>query len=80
MDIFQGILFEVRLELSEPDIIFSPPLDRNLSGNFFDQMSGYVEDVFHMCSLIPRVAKHQDSSYASFVAAQEEAADKSQVW
>ena len=26
----QGVLFEVRLELSEPDVIFVPPLDKNL--------------------------------------------------
>ena len=25
----QGVLFEVRLELSEPDVIFVPPLDKN---------------------------------------------------
>ena len=33
----QGILFEVRLELSEPDIIFCPPLDKSLQNNFYDQ-------------------------------------------
>ena len=73
----QGILFEVRLELSEPDIIFCPPLDKNLTKNFYDQMAGYIEDVFHMCELIPRVAKHKDASYTSDRVAQEEVADKS---
>ena len=29
----QGILFEIRLELAEPDIIFRPPLDKNLQDN-----------------------------------------------
>ena len=33
----QGVFFEVRLELSEPDVIFVPHLDKNLVGNFYDQ-------------------------------------------
>ena len=52
-------LVEIRLELSEPDIIFRPPVDQNLTGNFYDQVEGYVEDVFQMCSLIPRIATHK---------------------
>ena len=40
----QGVLFEVRLELSEPDVIFVPPLDKNLVGNFYDQINGYLDD------------------------------------
>lgn len=36
----QGVLFEIRLELAEPDIIFRPPLDKNLQDNFFDSMTG----------------------------------------
>jgi dynein heavy chain len=35
----QGVLFEVRLELSEPDVIFQPPLDKAILGNFFDQVN-----------------------------------------
>ncbi len=34
----EGVLFEVRLELSEPDVIFVPPLDKSLVGNFYDQV------------------------------------------
>ena len=59
----QGVLFEVRLELSEPDVIFVPPLDKNLVGNFYDQINGYLDDIFFGCSLIPRVAKHLDKGY-----------------
>ena len=40
----QGVLFEIRLELSEPDVIFVPPLDKNLVGNFYDQINGYLDD------------------------------------
>ncbi len=53
-----GVLFEVRLELSEPDIIFEPALDKSIVGNFFDQVNGYCDDMFHMAVLIPRVASH----------------------
>ena len=59
----QGVLFEVRLELSEPDVIFVPPLDKNLVGNFYDQINGYLDDIFFGCSLIPRVAKHLDKGF-----------------
>lgn len=37
----QGVLFEVRLELSEPDVIFVPPLDRSIVGNFYDKVSSH---------------------------------------
>ena len=71
----QGVLFEIRLELAEPDIIFRPPLDKNLQDNFYDCMLGYIEDVFHMCDLIPRVARHKDAGYDVVAAkAAEEAA------
>jgi hypothetical protein len=33
-----GILFEVKLELEEPDIIFNPALDKAIVGNFYDQV------------------------------------------
>ena len=56
--ITQGVLFEVRLELSEPDIIFSPSLDSAMVDNFYDRMLGYIEDVFNVCRLIPRVLNH----------------------
>jgi len=58
-------LIELRLELSEPDVIFRPPIDQNLSGNFYDQVEGYVEDAFKMCSLVPRVATHKIPSFAA---------------
>ena len=73
----QGVLFEIRLELAEPDIIFRPPLDKNLQDNFYDTMSGYIEDILHMSELIPRVARHKDAGYdLNAVKAAEEAAKK----
>jgi hypothetical protein len=34
----QGILFEIKLELEEPDIIFNPALDKTIVGNFYDKV------------------------------------------
>ena len=58
-------LIEIRLELSEPDVIFRPPVDQTFMGNFYDQIEGYVEDVFKMCALIPRIATHRAASVKS---------------
>ena len=57
-------LIEIRLELAEPDVIFRPPIDKNLSGNFYDLVEGYVEDTFKMCALVPRIATHKASPFA----------------
>ena len=56
----QGVLFEVKLELSEPDVIFVPPLDKSICNNFYDKMLDYISYIFNGCSLIPRIAKHLD--------------------
>ena len=40
----QGILFEVKLELSEPDVIYVPPLDKQIVGNFYDKIGK-----IHLC-------------------------------
>lgn len=61
----QGVLFEVRLELSEPDVIFVPPLDKNLVNNFYDKLIQYINYIYNGCSLIPRIAKHLDKNYKS---------------
>ena len=53
-----NILFflQVKLELSEPDIIFQPSLDTNIVSNFQDRMAATVEDVLHQCRLIPKLS------------------------
>ena len=68
----QGILFQIRLELEEPEIAFRPALDKNIVGNFFDQLTGYCTDIFHMAELIPRVAAHltpqgHDNTYLDLI-------------
>ena len=55
----QGILFEIKLELQEPDVIFNPPIDKAIVNNFSDQVNGFCNDIFYMSELVPRVAAHQ---------------------
>ena len=43
----QGILFEIRLELEEPDVIFNPPIDKAIVNNFSDQVNGFCTDIFY---------------------------------
>ena len=62
--ITEGILVEVKLELAEPDVIFQPSLDTTIVGNFYDRMSGYIDDILHVCRLLPRVS-HYNCSPAS---------------
>eukprot|EP00095_Tigriopus_kingsejongensis_P007513 maker-scaffold103_size370364-snap-gene-1.20 protein:Tk07513 transcript:maker-scaffold103_size370364-snap-gene-1.20-mRNA-1 annotation:"dynein beta ciliary-like" len=52
----QGPLIEVKLELAQPDVIFKPSLDHNIQHNFYDLVQGWIEDIFHVTKLIPRVA------------------------
>ena len=59
--ITEGILIEVKLELCEPDVIFQPSLDTQIVGNFFDRMSGYIDDILHVCRLLPRVSHYNCS-------------------
>ena len=62
-NITQGVLFEVKLELSEPDVIFVPPLDKSICNNFYDKMLDYISYIFNGCSLIPRIAQHLDKEF-----------------
>jgi dynein heavy chain len=49
-------LFATRLELSQPEIVFEPSLDRQIMNNFFDQAISLVNDIMGMAGLVPRVA------------------------
>ena len=59
-----GVLFEVKFELEEPDIVFRPGLDKAIVNNFYDQIQGYVNDILHCCSIIPRIASHLNDQKA----------------
>ena len=56
-------LFSTKLELSEPDIIFNPSLERDIVGNFFDQAIDLSDDIYNMGRLVPRIAKQKNASH-----------------
>ncbi|XP_047143157.1 dynein beta chain, ciliary isoform X1 [Hydra vulgaris] len=53
-------LFESRLELQAPDLIFVPPLDFNCKGCFFTIVEEILSDIYSQASLINRLASHYD--------------------
>ena len=55
----------MKLELSEPDIIFRPSLDNNIVNNFHDQVTGWLEDITAMGKLIPRIAYQEKDVHES---------------
>ena len=66
-------LFEVRLELFHPDIIFRPPLDDRKMNSFYDICKGIFDDIYHMAKLIPRIAQEPDDEKTYFDIANEHA-------
>ena len=53
-------LFDIKLELCEPDIIFKPSLDPKIFNNFHDICEGILDDIFLMAGLVPRISKSKD--------------------
>ncbi|XP_072155544.1 dynein beta chain, ciliary isoform X1 [Bemisia tabaci] len=51
-------LFEARLELVDPDIVFVPPLDPEYNDSFLSRVESLIDDIIQMAALIPRLAKH----------------------
>ena len=62
-------LFDIKLELCEPEIIFKPSLDPKISNNFHDICQGILDDIFLMAKLVPRIyqAKSKDENYLELV-------------
>ena len=48
-------LFEIKLELCEPEIIFRPSLDVKINNNFHDICDGILDDIYKMAGLVPRI-------------------------
>ena len=67
-------LFDVKLELFHPNIIFEPSLEKTIVNNFYDIMCGLVTDVYNIATLIDRVAQDQDdkNTYLDIVTNHEE--------
>ena len=60
-------LFEIKLELCEPEIIFKPSLDIKIANNFHDICSGILDDIYKMASLVPRIYQkgNEEENYLS---------------
>ncbi|XP_065078949.1 dynein beta chain, ciliary [Ochlerotatus camptorhynchus] len=56
-------LFESRLELLEPELVFVPSLNPNDPNGFNILLAALVTDITYMSSLIPRLLKNSDESY-----------------
>jgi dynein heavy chain len=51
-------LFEVALQLQEPDIVFVPSLNVDNSKGFFHLVDSLLTDIMQMSVLVQRVARH----------------------
>jgi hypothetical protein len=51
-------LFEVALQLQEPDIVFIPPLNTDDSNGFYHLINNLLTDIIRMSVLVKRVAKY----------------------
>ncbi|XP_070581054.1 dynein beta chain, ciliary-like isoform X2 [Ptychodera flava] len=51
-------LFEAKLELQAPEMVFVPSLDFGVSDGFYDLVEMLVSDIYKMSSLVPRLAEH----------------------
>lgn len=56
-------LFEARLELQAPDMVFIPSLDNGVSGGFFEIIENILNDVYNQSGLVERIASHKGSHY-----------------
>ena len=53
-------LFDLKIALSDPDIIFQPSIEKTIVGNFFDLTTGIIESIFEMSKLIPKIAYREE--------------------
>ncbi|CAM4557085.1 unnamed protein product [Lepidochelys kempii] len=51
-------LFEVRLDLVIPDLVFHPALDPGANDGFYDMVEGLLNDIYRISSLVSRLAEH----------------------
>ncbi|XP_071954573.1 dynein beta chain, ciliary-like [Antedon mediterranea] len=56
-------LFEARLELQVPDMVFQPSLDYGIADGFYDLVEMLVSDIYKMASLVKRLAEHSGSEH-----------------
>ncbi|XP_034563350.1 dynein heavy chain 9, axonemal [Notolabrus celidotus] len=51
-------LFEAQLVLKVPDMVFTPSLEFGAGDSFFELVESFINDVFRISSLVPRLAQH----------------------
>ena len=56
-------LFEARLELQAPEMVFVPSLDYNVPSGFYDLIDGIISDIYQQSSLVNRLASHNGHSH-----------------
>ncbi|NWX21666.1 DYH9 protein, partial [Aegotheles bennettii] len=66
-------LFEVKLDLVIPDLIFHPSLDPGTNDGFYDMVESLLNDIYRISSLVPRLAEH--SGFPHYQADMEDMAD-----
>lgn len=56
-------IFEAKLELQAPDMVFIPSLDYSGGGyGFYDMVEGIVSDIYAIATLVSRLAQHNEST------------------
>lgn len=56
-------LFEAKLELQQPEMVFLPSLDFGVTDGFYELVERIVNDVYKMASLVKRLAEHNGSEH-----------------
>ncbi|XP_071797739.1 dynein beta chain, ciliary isoform X1 [Asterias amurensis] len=56
-------LFEAKLELQVPDMVFMPSLDYGIADGFYDLVEMLISDIYKMASLVKRLAEHNGSEH-----------------
>ena len=56
-------LFEAKLELQQPDMVFIPSLDFGVSEGYYEEVEGIVNNIYKMASLVKRLAERNDSEH-----------------
>lgn len=71
-------LFESRLELRDPNLIFVPSLDPDDPNGFNHMLSGLIEDIIKMSSLMPRIKIDYSDPYQAIIMAHPDIIDMRQ--
>lgn len=71
-------LFESRLELLQPNLVFAPSLDPDDPHGFNHLLSGLIQDIIKMSSLIPRIKIDHTDPYQAIIEAHPDIIDMQQ--